>query len=58
MEAVLPYWPAIALVLTIIVNQIIANNPKWPYNSLLTAILGMLTGMIPKPVVPPVEPPK
>lgn len=48
MAAFLPYWPGIALILGVLVNQIIANNPKWPYNSLLTALLGLITGMVPK----------
>lgn len=48
MAAFLPYWPGVALILGVLVNQIIANNPKWPYNSLLTALLGLITGMVPK----------
>ncbi len=43
-----PYLPYLVGVLVVGVNQIIANNPKWPYNSLLTALLGLLTGMVPK----------
>lgn len=51
-----PYLPYLLGIVVLLVNQIVANNPKWPYNSLLTALIGLLTGMVPK--VPAVEPPK
>lgn len=55
MQWLVDHWQYLLGILLFILNEVIAANPNWKSSSLLQLVIGVLTGLQPKP---PIEPPK